>query len=227
MREKAKIDKNIKKTEEMNFLNKRLIELFKKYSGKWFKIIKLFCKGKSVYEKKHICEYICQLLPNLDKNILFNYLTNKNFKKFMFKLKYGDKSFKRYVLKSDKTCREKYFYKEKVLLNKKFRIYKHETSKQYRRAVRLYSLKQAKIHNLKDFDKRSRIMHIDHIVPIQFGLQYNVPYWIIGDIRNLRMIDSKTNRLKHANIDFDIVDKELFCNYIDKIKEYKDAWFHC
>ena len=226
-KEKTKISNEIKKIEEINSLNRRIIELSKKYSGKWFKFIKLFCRNKSVYKKKHICEYISKLLYNLDKNVLFNYLTSKNFKKYMFKQKYGDASFKRYVLQNYKKNRENYFYKEKVLLNKKFRIYKHETSKQYRRAVRLYSLKQASLYNLKDFDKRSRELHIDHIVPIQFGLQYNIPYWVIGDIKNLRMIDSKTNRLKHANIDFDIVDKELFFNYIDKIKDYKDAWFHC
>lgn len=87
--------------------------------------------------------------------------------------------------------------------------------KLYRNAVTKYtrrSIKQHGLENLHLVDKYN--YNIDHIFPIIEGYKRNVPPSLIGHINNLRVVEKIHNIKKRSRILLDLIDTELFKDYI-------------
>lgn len=203
--------------------------LKRNYSGKWFKIIYLLTKNRSISFKRRIFEFLSENTC-IDKRYLkLRVFTND--KKYLkpyqkLRLRTSNRTIHIWRKRDYKAQRRKFFYKQIVIENKKFREYKHNSYKQYVRAVRRYSLKQIEQYGLKDFEKRSKTFHIDHIVSIKCGFVLNIPYKLIGDIHNLRMLSDKENASKNGDVDVQCIDKTLFKNYLNQIKGFRNAWIY-
>jgi len=71
---------------------------------------------------------------------------------------------------------------------------------QYSRAVRQITRKQP-IHSLEGHDNRGRgKLHLDHIIPIKFGFDNNIPPDVIGHISNLQFIPESENCSKQGKL---------------------------
>ena len=84
----------------------------------------------------------------------------------------------------------------------------------YKRLVRKVTSLQP-IHLLENFDKRGRgsgKYHLDHIVSQKYGFDLGIPFWMIGDISNLRFIPESENCAKQHKVDEDNVLRLWFSN---------------
>ena len=192
-------------------------------------MIYLLTKNKSRKLKDTVYKF---LACNTDIDIRYLklriYNNNRTYLNPYQKLRFniGNKCVHNWLQRRNKYRRYIAFYAQQVIENRTKRKYVHDNYKQYARAVRRYSLQQIQRYGLKDFEKHSKEFHIDHIVSIKCGYVLNIPYSIIGDIRNLRMLTISENSSKNGDVDYDLTDKKLFKKYLKDIREFKNAWIY-
>lgn len=200
-----------------------------RYSSKWFKMIYLLTKNKSRKFKNTIYKFLVYNTRIDTKYLRLRIYSNKStyltqYQKLRFKL--GTQCVHKWLQRRNKYRRHIAFYAQQVIENRTKRKYVHNNYKQYARAVRRYSLHQISRYGLKDFEKRSKEFHIDHIVSIKCGYVLNIPYSIIGDIHNLRMLTIYENSSKNGDVDYNLTDKKLFKKYLKDIRRFKNAWIY-
>lgn len=85
----------------------------------------------------------------------------------------------------------------------------NKMKRQYRYKVDSHTEKQD-IKSLENIEKRSfKDWHIDHIVSVRDGYRFNIPFEMIGDISNLRVISSSENYKKGNKSDVVLLENML------------------
>lgn len=235
LKEKGKkISKSKRKTKlsrienESLLFNKRVEQLIKRYNGKLLKFILKYChvpfKNKT---KQQILNYISNhnILKRMDISLI-KYMYNKTnynlIKRYCLIKKYGKTYFKKIAnhQRKNKNGFVRLQSRIQVITRKKIRKTKssplHTAKHQYRVDVGRITKQSIKEHGLLNVELVDKYnFNVDHIVPIMYGFHNGIPPEIIGDIRNLQVISKIKNIKKRCKIDYNIIDMNLFANYIE------------
>lgn len=234
--------KNISKTKtknklqrdklKSNIFNHRIEKLINKYNGKLFKFVLKYCHMTYKQNtKKQILNYISnhRILKNLDIDLI-KYMYNKKdyrlIKKYCLIKKFGASYFRRISNRKSKNkngfirLQTRIYVITNKIRRKTKRTPLHTAKHQYRIDVGRISKKSIKEHGLKNIELVDKYnFNVDHIVPVMYGFHHNIPPEIIGDIRNLQVIDKIKNIKKRCKIDYNVIDMNLFASYIEDNNE--------
>lgn len=83
-------------------------------------------------------------------------------------------------------------------IKKKVKVSYKEDLEKFLYYYKVYELTECNAPMLKGIEKRGNSFHIDHIIPLKYGYEYNIDCSIIGDLNNLQVI-SKEDNFKKGN----------------------------
>jgi len=205
-----------------NELVNRITNIIKK--GKYFYKLYLFLYITKKYSKSVIINFLkCNNLEKyFDISIIHHMVVNRD--KVSKRLKYIKK--KDWSLRPRSTreriktrfrifcdrCKVHYDKNRRATKSTKLHTDKHR----YRKEVKKYTENSVKNYNIKNIEKRDKYnWNLDHIVPIMYGFEHNIPPEIIGNHKNLQVISKCDNIKKGKKLPLNY-NKELFKDYINE-----------
>lgn len=157
------------------------------------------CSGLS-YKPEEIVKKLSELFPNYDYSASI-YI--KSTKPMQVKCRQHDSLFQQSHYRKEECpkCSKERRFQERIAAGRAKDPSILSEYEKYRRAVWKETSKTYTAHK-KILGARSRTRHLDHVYSILHGFRDSVDPLILGNIVNLRIIDSKMNQSKSMNSDF-------------------------